>query len=166
MNPGEERKNPVSASRAIYTLGTSTRTMQEFTAVLKHRGITLVCDVRSFPTSRRYPYFSSRPMAVSLENEGIGYRWLGEKLGGYRKGGYLAHTRTGDFAEGLEELEGYASGEPTVIVCAERLPWRCHRRFISGALRKRGWEVIHIIDRDRDWIPEDKGDKQENLSLW
>jgi uncharacterized protein (DUF488 family) len=147
----------------IYTLGTSTRTLQEFTAILKHRGITQVCDVRSFPTSRRYPHFSSQVMAVSLEKEGISYRWLGEELGGFRKGGYLAYTQTGDFMSGLEELEKYASREPTAIICAELLPWRCHRRYISRSLSDRGWKVVHVIDLDRDWVTKDR---EKNLSLW
>jgi len=147
----------------VYSLGTSTRSLREFLDILQLKGITQVCDVRSFPTSRRFPHFSSWPLATSLREVGIAYSWLGEKLGGYRKGGYEAHMRTPEFMEGLEELERLASGAPTAFICAELLPWRCHRRFIAGALQARGWRVIHIIDADREWVPRPR---VENLSLW
>jgi uncharacterized protein (DUF488 family) len=137
----------------IFTLGTSARSLEEFLDILRARGISVVCDVRSFPTSKRYPHFSGHDLAASLEEEGISYRWLGPSLGGYRHGGYLAYTRTPDFAAGIGELEECASLAPAVVVCAERLPWRCHRRFIAAALEEKGWEVIHILDAARDWIP-------------
>jgi uncharacterized protein (DUF488 family) len=137
----------------IYTLGTSTRSTEDFLAILRAKGISMVCDVRSFPGSRRYPHFSSEALAASLEKEGMSYRWLGSKLGGYRKGGYTGHMETPDFAAGLLELEDYASRTPTVIICAELLPWKCHRRFIAGALEERGWVIVHIIDATRDWRP-------------
>ncbi len=148
MKDGGEKPRGV-----VYTLGTSTRSMQDFLALLRGKGISLVCDVRSFPGSRRYPQFSKEALAAALEVEGISYRWLGEKLGGYRKGGYLAHMETPDFAAGLRELEDCASRTPTAMVCAELLPWKCHRRLIAGALEERGWEVVHIIDATRDWKP-------------
>jgi uncharacterized protein (DUF488 family) len=143
-------KNP---RRVIFTLGTSTRSARDFISILSNRGITLVCDVRSFPGSRRYPHFSSEQLASSLEKEGISYRWLGAKLGGYRKGGYLAHMETPDFAAGLQDLEDLALQSSTAIVCAELAPWKCHRRFIAGALEERDWKVIHIIDAAGDWKP-------------
>ncbi|MDO8136250.1 MAG: DUF488 family protein [Candidatus Brocadiales bacterium] len=77
--------------------------------------------------------------------------YIGKELGGYRKGGYEIYMRTEDFLSGIEELEGTARVNRTVFVCAERLPWRCHRRFIGQALEKKGWEVIHIIDEKRVW---------------
>lgn len=143
----------MTGKRLIYTLGTSTRSLGEFLDILRSREIAVVCDVRSFPTSRRYPYFSSHALAAALEEEGISYRWLGPSLGGYRKGGYQAYTETPQFATGIGELEGYASHAPAAVVCAERLPWRCHRRFIAAALEEKGWEVIHIIEAGRDWVP-------------
>jgi uncharacterized protein (DUF488 family) len=139
--------------RLIFTLGTSTRSIEEFLGILQARGIARVCDVRSFPGSRRYPHFSREPLAASLREMGVDFAWLGDMLGGYRKGGYEAHTRTADFEEGLAELERLASETPTAIICAEVLPWRCHRRFIARALEERGWKVVHIIDASRDWEP-------------
>ena len=127
-----------AAGKVVYTLGTSTRTMEEFLGLLALRGIARICDVRSFPTSRRYPHFSREAFATSLKEAGYDYRWVGESLGGYRKGGYEA-------------------GEvPTAVVCAELLPWRCHRRHIAAALQQRGWRVVHVIDAEREWVPRDR----------
>jgi uncharacterized protein (DUF488 family) len=135
----------------LYTLGTSTRTIEEFLGILEMKGINQVADVRSFPGSRRYPHFSKEALAESLQQAGIGYFWLGEKLGGYRKGGYEAWMQSEDFADGLVELEALAARAPTVIICAEAVPWRCHRRYIGFALEDRGWDVVHIIDASHDW---------------
>ena len=143
--------------RVIYTLGTSTRSMDEFLEILEVKGIKRVCDVRSFPTSRRFPHFASQAFAASLHEAGFEYFWLGERLGGYRKEGYAAHMESGEFERGLEELEELASDAPAAVVCAELLPWRCHRRFISSALEDRGWEVIHVLDSSRDWTPGERG---------
>jgi len=151
------------ASKTVYSLGTSTRSLQEFLDILKLKGITRICDVRSFPTSKRYPHFSAQPLAASLEKAGIIYLWLGRELGGYRKGGYKSHMETPDFLKGLEELECQASSAATAFICAELLAWRCHRRFIGIALQARGWRVIHIIDASRNWVPRAR---DENLSLW
>ncbi|RJP32516.1 MAG: DUF488 domain-containing protein [Actinobacteria bacterium] len=139
--------------RVIFTLGTSTRGMHEFLDILQARGITLVCDVRSFPASSRHPHFSRQPFSQALRKGGIEYKWLGDGLGGYRKAGYEAHMKTADFERGLEALEGLALRSRTAVVCAEALPWRCHRRHIAQALEERGWNVVHIIDISRDWTP-------------
>ena len=157
---GEDRGNQ---RRVIYTLGTSTRSMEDFIGILEARGIARVCDVRSFPGSRRYPQFSQEPFAASVLEAGIDYVWLGKQLGGYRKGGYESHMETTDFKEGLEGLERLASEVPTVVVCAEALPWRCHRRFIARALEERGWELVHVIDTCRDWVP---GERKVTLPLF
>ena len=145
-----------AAGKVVYTLGTSTRTMEEFLDLLALRGIARICDVRSFPTSSRYLHFNREVLAASLREAGYDYRWLGETLGGYRKGGYEAHMRSREFEEGMEELERLAREMPTAVVCAELLPWKCHRRFIASALRQRGWRVVHVIDAERDWVPRER----------
>jgi uncharacterized protein (DUF488 family) len=145
--------------RVIYTLGTSTRSIEEFLEILHAREIARVCDVRSFPGSRRYPHFSREPFSLSLRRAGVDYVWMGELLGGYRKGGYEAYTGTEGFAAGLSRLERLASEAATAVVCAEALPWRCHRRFIAGALEERGWEVVHVLDASRDWAPAERAMK-------
>lgn len=140
--------------RKIFTLGTSTRTREEFLGVLATWGISCVCDVRSFPSSRRFPHFSREALSAFLEENGIEYIWMGDLLGGYRKGGYQAHMETAEFREGIEALERTASKIPTAVVCAELLPWKCHRRFIAAVLESRGWEVVHILDTHRSWKPD------------
>lgn len=133
----------------IYTVGTSTRAADEFLEVLAAFAVRTVADVRRFPASSRYPHFTREALAASLRERGTTYAWLGEDLGGYRSGGYGAYCQTGGFARGLSRLESLAASSPTAIMCAERLPWRCHRRFLASALRLRGWEVVHIVERDR-----------------
>jgi uncharacterized protein (DUF488 family) len=145
--------------KTIYTLGTSTRSSEEFLDILQARGIARVCDVRSFPGSRRYPQFSRELLAATLQEAGLDYVWLGKELGGYRKEGYKMHMETDLFRAGLSELERLAAEVPTVVVCAEALPWRCHRRFIAVALGERGWDVVHVIDASRDWVPDERGTK-------
>ena len=142
----------------IYTLGSSTRSAAEFLEALAAFGVRTVVDVRRFPVSRRYPHFGGEALARLLRDAGAAYAWLGEDLGGYRSGGYEAYRETEGFRRGLHRLETLAAGSPTAILCAERLPWRCHRRFIATALRRRAWEVVHILERDRTWAP---GEGQE-----
>ena len=78
---------------------------------------------------------------------------MGQELGGYRQGGYHVFTNTTEFRAGMRNLAKVAQQQTTAIVCAERFPWRCHRRFIGFELEKRGWEVTHIIDPGKDWLP-------------
>jgi len=156
-------RHPTDAPRVIFTLGTSTRSMDEFIAILEARKVARVCDVRSFPGSRRFPHFSQEAFSASLREAGYKYEWLGERLGGYRKGGYEEHMQTATFEKGLEELQRLASRAPSVVVCAEALPWKCHRRYIARALEERGWKVIHIIDASRDWVP---GERERRLPLF
>jgi uncharacterized protein (DUF488 family) len=144
-------------AKTIFTLGTSTRSGEEFLDILRARGIARVCDVRSFPGSRRYPQFSREHLAASLREAGLDYVWLGNELGGYRKEGYEAHMETEAFHAGLCELGRLAAEFPTAIVCAEALPWKCHRRYIARALEERGWDVVHVIDASRDWTPGERG---------
>jgi len=128
----------------IYTLGTSTRSLEEFISVLRENGIEVAVDVRRFPRSR-FPHFEGEALAHELPKEGIEYVWMGKELGGYRKGGYPAYMETQAFQEGLRRLEDMATKKRVAIFCAERIPWRCHRRFISRRLEERGWEVVHLI---------------------
>jgi uncharacterized protein (DUF488 family) len=158
-----DERDGAAPRRVVYTLGTSTRSLGEFMDILRVKGITTVCDVRSFPTSRRFPHFNSQPFSASLQEAGFSYLWLGELLGGYRKEGYAAYTESDDFRRGIEELEKAASTAATAVVCAELLPWKCHRRFIASALQAMGWEVVHVLDAFRDWNPSPRG---ENLSLF
>jgi len=112
----------------------------------------MIIDVRRFPTSR-IEHFKQQALKQLLAELHIDYLHLGDKLGGYRSGGYKAFTTTLDFETGINIIEKTASEKSSVILCAERLPWRCHRRFITSELEKRGWQIEHIIDEKRTRVP-------------
>lgn len=139
--------------KLIYTLGTSTRSVEEFIELLRSHDIEAIIDVRRFPSSR-FEHFKQDNIAELLHRAGIDYICMGKELGGYRKGGYQAFATTSEFQKGVKKLEEEAHGRKAAIICAERFPWRCHRRFISLELEKQGWEVRHIIERGRYWTPQ------------
>lgn len=137
-----------SPAPCIYSIGHSTRKLEELIAVLKHYGIQRLVDVRHFPASRHNPQFNRDQLEVVLPAAGIEYRWL-EALGGYRSGGYLAHMQTPEFAAGMAELERLARERVTAFMCAEIKWFQCHRRRISDRLVERGWQVLHIFTEKR-----------------
>jgi uncharacterized protein (DUF488 family) len=147
-------------SLTVWTIGHSTRTADDFRDTLAAYGIEALIDVRRFPGSRRLPQFGSEALECDLDRAGIAYRWL-ESLGGRRRAlpdsvntawrneafrAYADHLASEEFAEGLEELLMVAHGLRTVIMCAEVLWWRCHRRLISDVLLTLGATVVHIRD--------------------
>ena len=144
----------------IWTVGHSTRTLEDFVAVLSACNVRLIADVRRFPASRRLPHFNAAELEKGLAMSDIEYKWL-PSLGGRRQAqadspnggwinsafrGYADHTATEEFAEGLQELLTLGGGLNTAIMCAELLWWRCHRRIISDVLVSLECEVIHIRD--------------------
>ncbi|MEW6675860.1 MAG: DUF488 domain-containing protein [Nitrospirota bacterium] len=139
--------------KKIYTLGTDRRSEEDFIEILFAYQIKSLIDVRRFPKSKVL-IFTRENLAPLLNREGIEYHFLGAELGGFRKGGYIAYTHTDDFKRGIAMLEAIALPEIAVIVCAERFPWKCHRRWIARELHKRGWEVEHIIDKGKVWVPK------------
>jgi uncharacterized protein (DUF488 family) len=140
------------AEPAIYTVGTSTRSREEFIELLRHYHLTSVADVRSFPQSR-FEHFNRENLAKMLSEVAIDYVYLGTELGGYRKGGYQAYAQTDAYQAGIHKLEKIAQNGSTAFMCAERFAWKCHRRFIASTLEQRGWAVLHIIEKDRVWNP-------------
>ncbi len=136
--------------KLIYTVGTSTRSKEEFIDIIDFYGIKKVIDVRRFPKSR-YIHFNRENLKQILQSEGILYVYLGHELGGFRKDGYEKFMENKRFTEGIYKLEKEALEVLSTVVCAERFAWRCHRRFIGWALSKRGWEVIHIVEKERLW---------------
>lgn len=138
--------------KRIYSIGTSNRSLDEFISLLKNYGIETVVDVRSFPTSR-FEHFIRDRLERVLREFGFCYIYLGTELGGYRRGGYEKYMAEPDYREGLSKLTQIGSSSMTTFLCAERLPWRCHRRWIGESLVREGWEVIHILDERRTWIP-------------
>ncbi|MGH8100975.1 MAG: DUF488 family protein [Chthoniobacterales bacterium] len=147
-------------SNTIWTVGHSTRTLEDFVETLKAYDIELLVDVRRFPGSRRLPQFGSEELRAAVESNGIAYLWI-ESLGGRRPAhrdsrnlgwtnsafrGYADHAETEEFAAGLFELLNVAAGLRTAIMCAEVLWWRCHRRIVSDVLVSLGDDVIHVRD--------------------
>lgn len=136
------------AGPVIYSIGHSTRKLEELIAVLKHYRIERLVDIRHFPASRHNPQFNKDQLESALPAAGIEYHWL-EKLGGYRAGGYLAYMQSAEFAAGLAELEQFARQRATAFMCAEIKWFQCHRRRVSDVLAERGWQVIHIFTEKR-----------------
>ena len=148
---------------AIYTLGHSTRTFDQLVAILRSFDIRAVADVRLIPRSRRYPHFNDEYLAEHLPAEGIAYLPF-KGLGGRRRPrkdspntgwrnesfrGYADFMMTVPFQRALAELMDAARERPTTTMCAEAVPWRCHRSLISDALLVRGWEVLDVMDEGK-----------------
>jgi uncharacterized protein (DUF488 family) len=146
--------------RVVHTIGHSTRTLEEFFALLKTHRVDSVIDVRRWPASRRFPHFHREALANSLAEAGIGYVWRGD-LGGFRKpaadslntawrvGAFRAYADfmlTDEFRAILPEVEKAAAAGRITLMCAEAVPWRCHRQLLSDSFVVRGWEVRHIMD--------------------
>jgi uncharacterized protein (DUF488 family) len=146
-------------SHTIFTIGHSTRRLEDFIDLLDVHGIKQLVDIRSMPRSRRHPHFSSDALAESLARAGIIYRH-NPALGGMRKPrgdsrntawrvqgfrGYADYMETKPFREALDGLMALANGVPTAIMCAEAVWWQCHRQLVADALVARGVEVRHIM---------------------
>ena len=142
----------------VWTIGHSTRSLEQFLELLAAQEIEVVADVRRFPGSRRWPHFSGEHLAQTLASRRLGYIWVPE-LGGRRQPrpdspntgwrsasfrDYADYLETEPFAEGLDRLASLACGLRSAIMCAEALWWRCHRGLIADALRWTGFDVLHI----------------------
>jgi uncharacterized protein (DUF488 family) len=143
----------------LFTIGHSTRTLEEFLAILSDNKIKLLVDVRTVPRSRRVPQFNTDNLSEFLPRHQIEYLHM-PALGGLRKTrpdspntgwrnasfrGYADYMQTPQFESGLKELIKLAKKQPTAIMCAEAVPWRCHRSLIADAMLIRGWEVIDLF---------------------
>ncbi len=143
----------------IYTIGHSTHPIEEFIEILKTYKIELLVDVRTIPKSRHNPQFNEPELKASLEKESIGYIRL-ETLGGLRHTsaasintawrnnafrGFADYMQTEEFEKGMQELGELAQGKMTTIMCAEAVPWRCHRSLIGDALLVRSFQVEDIM---------------------
>ena len=112
----------------------------------------MLADIRHFPGSRRNQQYSQEPLRAALEAAGIRYVHLVD-LGGFRKGGYEAYMGTPEWQRGFAALEELARGARVAIMCAEVVPFRCHRRFVARHTAELGVKVTHIIDARRT-MPE------------
>jgi len=147
----------------IWTVGHSTRPIGEFTNLLRAHEITLLVDVRTIPRSRYNPQFNRDTLAQSLREAGLQYRHL-PRLGGLRKPkrdslndgwrnasfrGYADYMQTEEYLNALEGLMALSRSQPTTIMCAEAVPWRCHRSLIADSLVGRSWNVRHIMSLEQ-----------------
>ena len=147
----------------IYTIGHSTHEIAEFIEILKAHGITQVIDIRTIPKSRHNPQFNGDELAAALAGAGIGYH-RAKELGGLRPNhrdsvngawhndsfrGYADYMQTEEFTAAIESLLDRAQGAGTAIMCAEAVPWRCHRSLVGDALLVRGIEVLDIFSKTK-----------------
>ena len=150
--------NPVDADLSVWTIGHSTRPIDEFIVALKSFGIGALVDVRTYPGSRRYPQFNKPKLAASLAGVEIEYRHSPE-LGGRRRAkpdsmnmawrnemfrGYADYMGSDEFREGIDWLIELARESRTAIMCAEAVWWKCHRSLIADYLKAKGVKVLHI----------------------
>jgi uncharacterized protein (DUF488 family) len=151
---------PLTTPAVIWTIGHSTRSIEEFLSLLAGSDIEVIADVRSSPGSRSYPQYGREAFQATLEAHAIGYHWL-PALGGRRRAsrdspnttwrnasfrGYADYMSSPEFAQGLAQLLDVSHKARTAIMCSEALWWRCHRSMIADALRVRGLEVVHVLD--------------------
>ncbi|MDM1555225.1 DUF488 domain-containing protein [Chryseobacterium indologenes] len=144
----------------IYTIGHSTRSLDEFTGMLKSFNIEVLADVRRFAVSKRYPWFSKENLEKVLPENSIQYIHF-EALGGRRKvqpnsvnnrwknesfRGYADYMQTEVFTKAIEKLESIAKTKITVLMCSEAVWWSCHRSMLSDYLKAKGWDVEHIMN--------------------
>lgn len=149
-----------NSTRAIHTIGHSTRPLKAFIELLKEHAIKLLFDVRRWPASKRFPHFNRERLDLALRDHGISYRWRGD-LGGFRKPSgdsintawkvkafraYADFMLTPEFALILNEVAGQAEQARSAVMCAEAVPWRCHRQLLADAFLVRGFSVHHILD--------------------
>lgn len=135
----------------IFTIGHSTRNLDELIDLLRQHEISALIDVRHFPNSRRNPQFNKNNLEIKLPESDIQYHWI-EELGGFREGGYENYMDSKEFNSGLIKLLEIAKDRATAIMCAELLWFRCHRASIATLLTKNGREVVHIFDERRTQI--------------
>jgi uncharacterized protein (DUF488 family) len=144
----------------IHTIGHSTRAIGAFVELLNAHQIRLLVDVRRWPASRRHPHFQRDALSKTLHEGGIEYLWRGD-LGGFRKPApdspntawrvaafraYADFMLTSEFATIMDDMDRRADEQRTALMCAEAVPWQCHRQLLADAFLVRGWEVRHIMD--------------------
>jgi len=128
----------------VWTIGYGSRSKERVLSMLKASGIELVVDIRRWPSSKRGD-FARENLEAWLKEAGIGYVWMGDTLGGYRRGGFERYMESSKFKKGIEELLKLASQRRTCLLCLEENPRGCHRRFIAKYLQRLGVEVRHIL---------------------
>lgn len=157
--PARQRIATAAWPETLWTIGHSTRSLEEFIALLTRNRIEALADVRHFPGSRKYPHFNVEPLRDAVQQAGITYVPFTE-LGGRRKvapdspntawrhpafRGYADYMATDAFHAGITRLKTLAIQKHTAIMCAEAVWWRCHRGLISDVFKLNGTRVLHIM---------------------
>jgi uncharacterized protein (DUF488 family) len=155
--------NLIDTELTVWTIGHSTRPIDEFIATLESFGIGVLVDVRTYPGSRRYPQFNKPNLVASLAQVEIEYRHAPE-LGGRRRAnldsmnmawrnemfrGYADHMETGEFRDGIDRLLSLARESRTAIMCAEAVWWKCHRSLVADYLKAKGVTMLHILGQGK-----------------
>ncbi len=150
----------------VWTVGHSTRPIEEFLDLLAAYRIDLMADIRSLPGSRRHPQYNQEPLTATLREHGVDYLWL-EELGGRRKPhkdsihtewrnaafrAYADYMDTPAFVAGAERVLALAAGHRLALMCAEAVWWHCHRRMIADYLTARGVTVVHIMGEGKSSV--------------
>lgn len=155
---------PDRSSLQLFTIGHSTRTIEQLIGVLTAYRVEILVDIRSYPRSQRNPQFSSDAIKQELSKHGIRYLWL-PKLGGRRKGlgedsknkcwknqsfrNYADYMETATFRQGIDELIQLSARGTVAIMCAEALYWRCHRSMVADFLKSLNIQVTHVFDEKK-----------------
>ena len=152
-----------TAKNTVYTIGHSTRSIEEFLALLRSFNIKVLADIRKMPGSRKFPQFDQDELKKTLEENGIQYVYV-ENMGGRRKKSptsqnttwrnksfqaYADYMETKFFEVGAEKLKEFAEEKPTAMMCSEAVWWRCHRSMVSDFLKAEGWMVLHIMSEGK-----------------
>lgn len=163
MGPASPYASDAPLAPVVLTVGHSTRSLEDFLSLLRVHSVTYLVDVRTVPRSRHNPQFNRETLPLDLKANGIGYEHM-PSLGGLRKAradspnsgwrnksfrGYADYMLTPEFDAGLQRLIDLAGRERVAIMCAEAVPWRCHRSLIGDALLVRGIRVEDIISEKR-----------------
>lgn len=148
-------------TNTLYTVGHGNRTLDELLSLLLGAGIQILVDARAHPRSRRHPHFSEEPLRAAVKKAGMAYHWAGRQLGGMRQPragslhaalkedglrGFADYMDTDAFQTAAAQLARLAARAPLAILCAERMPERCHRSLIADYLTLQGMRIIHLIE--------------------
>lgn len=152
---------PAAAPDPLFTLGHSNQPLESFLGLLEAHGIRHLADIRRYPGSKRWPWFGKDALPESLREQGIAYRHF-PALGGRRSPApdspngawrvpqfqaFADHMDTPEFRSALDDLLSLRAEGPVAVLCAEALPWRCHRNLVSDAVLVRGIPVFHILSK-------------------
>ncbi len=135
-------KNPSK----IWSMGYGSLPKERFLTLIKENGINILIDLRRWPTSK-LSHFKKESLDIALQTIGVRYIWLGDKLGGFRRGGYPKHMKTQDFEDGVRLIISLSEEGKVCLLCLEPDPKRCHRRHITDHLSKLGFEIVNIQHR-------------------